>query len=443
MNWVKRRMDICDLYEVVAVKVECNGNVGSGCLYQPSTEDYSYVLTAKHCLTGKQGEEKEFELTDIMITASSEVRVQQRIKPIEYIVHTSMDLAIVVIEFIPNLPKYLIDNPVLGSDVRLNGFPAFMKGDRKSITSTVHECSHKKTSFEVVVNNNQLTNYSNNESVLVEGFSGSGVFMEKEENSYLVGIFPRFTAEEGAYHSLTVIKTEEYNSLLKNRDRAQLIPNYLSSFKEYIMPAFEARSENIAMILNDRAEGLEEITPLMIKDTLNEKMLLPYGEINSHDRDIWIGWITLLTYLNIESEERDFSLMCTRNQNGNEQKVRMFYSYKHKRLPDLFKVIMNNKVVYNDIGPNDCIVINHEGNSGEVLRLSQERMSKIVMDIGVSRLQYMHKIPRIDQPTITKNISLIHVDSFKEKFREFAEIDDFVELEESLRSSIKEVLNGG
>lgn len=443
MNWVNRHMDICDFYEIVAVKVECNGNIGSGCLYQPNIKDYSYVLTAKHCLTGKDNEEKKFTIADIVITTSKEIEAHQKINPIDYIIHKNMDLAIIIIDFVPDLPKYIIASPILGSDVRLNGFPSFMKGSRKSITNTVHECSQGKPLFEIVVKNNQIINYGNSESALVEGFSGSGVFMEKEGHPYLVGVFPRFTAEEGAYQSLTVIKVEEYNNILKDRNKAQLIPSYLSSFKEYIIPAFEARSENIAMILNDKAEGLEKITPMMIKELLNEKMILPYGEVDLNNRDMWIGWITLLVYLNIESKESDFSLMCTRSQGGKKQKIRMFYSYTDKRLADLYKVILHDKTVYNDIGPNDCIVINHEGSAGEILRLSKEKMSKIVTDIGVSKLKYMHKVPRIDQPTITKDISLVHVDSFKEKFRAHAEIEDFVELEENLRSSIKEVLNGG
>ena len=45
-------MDINEKYEQLAVKVKCNGLEGSGCLFQPDSDTFTYVLTAKHCLEG-------------------------------------------------------------------------------------------------------------------------------------------------------------------------------------------------------------------------------------------------------------------------------------------------------------------------------------------------------------------------------------------------------
>lgn len=436
-------MDIYEFYQKVAVRVRCTRNNGSGCLYQPNTQEYSYVLTAKHCLIGKRGEENSFQKEDIEVWGSTELNGGQKLKVINYLLHDYLDIAIIIIEFISNLPTYVSAAPEPHGAVILNGYPEFMSGDRKSLIFKVHECPKNKPTFEIIEPYGQLINYGNSETDLVEGFSGSAVFSERDGYPILNGIFPAFKADEGAYHALEVIKAEEFNKILEENCWAQLVPSYLSSFKDHISPAFEHRSENIALLLSQKAEELEKITPLMIKELLNEKLVLPYGNSNLDDPNLWIGWIILLTYLYIETGRDELPSLLERNKNGQRQSVKFFYSHTHKRLEDLFKIIINDKKIYNDIGGSDCVVVNHEGRSGEVLKLSKSKMDKIVTDIGVYKLKFIHKIPRIDQHTVSKNISLLHIDCFTDEFRKHVEIEDFEQLEEKLRVSITEVLNNG
>lgn len=437
-------MDTYNFYNKVAVTVACNRNRGSGCLYQPDSEEYSYILTAKHCLTGKIGEESEFEINNIVVTGSQELNGGVQIKVLDYLLHEHLDIAIIIVEYIPTIPRYLIANPNREYTVTMNGYPNYMSGERKSIKCSVHEWSQTKPDFEVLVTDGQLISYGNNETNLVEGFSGSGVFNEINEDYYLIGIFPGFKADSGAYHSLEVIKAEEFNTLLEDADIALLMPNYLASFTEHLEPAFDSRSEFIAMILRQKAEEILTITPLSIKTLFNDKLVLPYGKVNLNDKNMWIGWITLLTYLHIESGNSELQSLLRRENRGQQQDVKFFYVYNQKRLEDLFKLIIHDKEIYNDIGPSDCIVINHEGKTGEVVKLSETKMSKIIKDIGVPRLRYIHnvhKVPNIDQHTISKDITLIHVDCFIDEFKKLIDIEDFVELEEQLTSSIKGVLN--
>lgn len=434
-------MDTYNFYNKVAVTVGCNNNRGSGCLYQPNSQDYSYILTAKHCLKGKPGEEKNFGIDDIKVMGSEELNGGCQLAVIDYLVHDQLDIAIVIVEYICNFPNYLIANPDPRHPGTLNGYPQFMDGDRKSLKCSVHEWSPTKPEFEIIVTHGQLINYGNNETNLAEGFSGSGVFNEIDGQPLLIGIFPAFKADSGAYQSLEVIKAEEFNQLLEGTGKAYLVPSYLASFRDHIAPAFEFRSENIAMLLSQRAEEIMEITPMTIKELFNEKLVLPYGNVDLNEKNLWIGWITLLTYLYIESGNGNLQKLLVRDKKGQRQDVKLFYVNTHKRLEDLFKLIMRDNKIYNEIGPSDCIVINHEGKSGEIVRLSEKKMSKIVTDIGIPKLKFMHKIPNIDQHTISKNISLIHVDSFTDEFKKLVDIEDFEELEEHLKSSIRGVFN--
>jgi hypothetical protein len=444
---VNDAMDLYNFYQKVAVTISCKNNRGSGCLYQPNTQEYLYVLTAKHCLKGKSGEEISFEIEDIEIIGSEELNGGLKIKVIDYLLHNQLDIAIIIVEFIADFPQYMIANPNKLNPIVLNGYPDFMNGERKSLKCSLHEWSPSKPKFETIVSDGQLTSYGNSETDLVEGFSGSGVFNEIDGYPFLIGIFPAFKADGGAYQSLEVIKAGEFNKLLEGNKKPPLIPNYLASFQDHIFPAFEARSKNIGMLLSRRAEEILKITPMAIKELLKEKLVLPYGEINLSEKNLWMGWITLLTYLYIESGNDELDKLLSRDRTGQKQGVKLFYVQTSKRLEDLFKLIIDDTKIYRDIGANDCIVINHEGKSGEIVRLSRKRMGKIVTDIGVHDLKFRHKIPtlpnipNIDHHTITKDISIMHVDCFTDEFKKFVDIEDFDELEESLRCSITEVLN--
>ncbi|KFF76067.1 hypothetical protein HX13_01630 [Chryseobacterium sp. P1-3] len=53
--------------QLATIKIMCNGEIGTAVLYFPDADlDYVYVLTAKHCLTGKDFN-KEFITTDIKL----------------------------------------------------------------------------------------------------------------------------------------------------------------------------------------------------------------------------------------------------------------------------------------------------------------------------------------------------------------------------------------
>jgi hypothetical protein len=56
-----------NILKQIAVRINCNGEVGSGVLYFPENNPaFVYVFTAKHCLCGKKFD-KTFNTTDITI----------------------------------------------------------------------------------------------------------------------------------------------------------------------------------------------------------------------------------------------------------------------------------------------------------------------------------------------------------------------------------------
>lgn len=95
-------MSIDEKLMQLAVRIEYKGNKGSGCLIQPATNKFTYVITTKHCI---EDESNEVAITkeDIIIKRFEAKEEDAPLKFIEYLTHQELDIAVIMVDYIENL----------------------------------------------------------------------------------------------------------------------------------------------------------------------------------------------------------------------------------------------------------------------------------------------------------------------------------------------------
>lgn len=431
-------MDISAKYEQLAVKVKCKGLEGSGCLFQPESEEFTYVLTAKHCLEGEEDSKITFTKEDIIIKRFEANEEDVPLNVIDIKLHEELDVAVIIVEYINGLPSIGISKPVRKSEVAIYGYPKHLENSgvnevRQNLPLTVSWFQNQNGIFELTAHEGLMT-YFNGAPELVKGFSGCGVFNEIGDELELVGIFKGLKSPTGAYRGLCAVDINEITLMLGRFGLPDLTPSCLRDFRQYIDTAFDCHDRAISTILTEKAKEIRDISPRVIASILNEKLFLPYGKKVLTNPEIWNGWIVLLTYMCFDKEEGiSHDNFCSRQKDGESQNVKLFYTNSIKTLEDAIRHLITE--LYDDLKHKDYIVIN--GEVPGTLFLSNERIQKIVKQIDTTVL-YRNK-RMIDDPYFTKDISCVHLHRFAIKISEIEERDNLENLYEQIRDQIRGV----
>ncbi|WP_238456728.1 ABC-three component system protein [Desulforamulus aeronauticus] len=431
------------MYRELLVKINIQGSKdqGSGCLYQPNSEKFTYVLTAKHCLTKDENKivftQEEIKL--IIVTRDT----GERLEVTSCYVKDNLDLAVLKVKILDDLPAVLAIEPIRNMNFLLKGYPKYLMGYDEScvITGKIIDVSLYDEYFELECSKS-LESFDNNAKDNTVGFSGSGVFFELEGDFKLIGILTRLKDPNGTYSRLKAIKVSCINQFLLEMNLEPLIPFELYSFKKYLPESFSNCGKAKVVFEECFSNGVKGITPYNIFESLGEKMFLPYDKENQllFKDNLWIGWIKLLTHLHIEenstiniSNINDY-IYLNETDRKKENKKRFFYTYKFNHLGDCIQHIFVS--IYDDIKYGDCIIINSEKRFMS-FDLGRDLLEKIVREIDEVEL-YKNKID-IDNPNAYKNISIYHIDVIEQFLRE--KKIDFLTIKES-KDIIKEELRG-
>ena len=432
-------MDISEKYEQLAVKIKCGGIVGSGCLFQPDSDKFTYVLTAKHCLEGELVNKATFTKEDIIIKRFQAKEDDIPLTVIDFKLHEETDIAVIIVEYIKDLPSIGIAEPHKNSDVTIYGYPNHLIG--KLVSEIRHNIGMKiswvhKGSFELTTTNSLMT-YYDGAAELIMGFSGCGVYNEVDDNLEIVGIFKGLKSPTGAYEGLCAIDINEVNDMLDSIELPKLSPSCLRNFVPYITGAFSRQDKDVRAILTNKSDGIMGISPKILANLLNEKLFLPYGKNDLTNEKVWRGWVLLLTYLCIDKEEcistSNFSKRIT---NGVCQNIKFYYSDSLNTLEQIIRHLTTE--LYDDLKHKDYIVINNPETPG-TLSMSNSKIQNIVRKID-SAVLYKNKI-MIDDPHCSKDISCVHIHKFAVKFSEIEEQDNLDALYEQIRNCVKEVFD--
>lgn len=227
------------LYDFSVKISQSNGEIGSGFLYIPEApENYVYVLTAKHCIYGKNIE-KVSKIPSLTLSyfGKNKLRHIKYEKRTDKVLSTSdkKDCAIILIPK-TRFPKQSIKKPTKTTGIKLSeldsgaqcyfrGFPRARQGEGAESElfddCTLNDLPFKdKQSFKIHIKN--YDSNSDHASELLEGCSGSGVLVQKSNQLYLLGIVQRYLKKLPKVVGRGV---NEFNALLK-AEGFSLIPIY-------------------------------------------------------------------------------------------------------------------------------------------------------------------------------------------------------------------------
>jgi WD40 repeat protein/energy-coupling factor transporter ATP-binding protein EcfA2 len=193
-----------------AVKV----NNGSGCIFQPQSEEYTYVLTAAHNIQGDTATIQRFDLS------------QPSLVVLDIIKHPVFDLALIVIEKLDMQGhSCYCATPSRGEELTIFGYPQRLAASKEKRDELVCLCgfvNDNKDGFELQTKNAQFT-FNNDTQANIIGFSGSGIFAVQENFLVLQGIFYELKDYAGTNNKLHGLFLSAFNELTVNYKLAPLI----------------------------------------------------------------------------------------------------------------------------------------------------------------------------------------------------------------------------
>ncbi|WP_180228113.1 ABC-three component system protein [Bacillus wiedmannii] len=197
---------------------------GSGCIHTSYTRAYTYVLTAKHCLIGKNKEYKDILTKEmIKIELNSLLDKEDYLNVIGYFLHPDddHDIAVILVEEKTKIAHREISVMESGDKGWFYGFP-FPRPDGVSLEYTLIENNKsKKKHFEIRSEDN-LRTYLKDAPQNCQGFSGSGVYFKLNGESYLTGIITNLADKAVTFDRLHCESIYTVNEFLKDMNLEEL-----------------------------------------------------------------------------------------------------------------------------------------------------------------------------------------------------------------------------
>lgn len=294
-------MSIVDYCKIFTVKIITEHSYGTGCLFQPNTGDYSYVLTAKHLFQNQDKTIITEEVNDhLKITRSKDT---SSLNPQDLYHHHELDLTIIKVEHLDDLDDllYSFEIPEHPNKVALFGYPKHRGNQDNGIEdkflpdNTVMQIRNSIKKVEI-----EPKNYQNHGSII--GFSGCGVFETKSNSVKLVGIEVSMADDyEDGEGRMLFIPLKEFNSITTINDIADLKPLCLSNFKHVVNKSFGKYPNALTIskgILQNLANDsiIDYITPEDVLNIIDVGKALINNECRSYLDHIhfWTVWLEFL-----------------------------------------------------------------------------------------------------------------------------------------------------
>lgn len=285
---------------------------GSGVLFQPMTNEYSYILTAKHNLYNDDNNDQTIyrytqpkNLSDIHIN-NANIVIQNKYE------HSTLDIAILKINKIEfNSPFREYNQPQNTNLYKLYGFPKQIREQQDKISYFDLKVGDI-TNFEITASNQEYF-----PKVNIEGCSGGGVFKEDGDNFYLVGIEYRMSAqtEEESANNVRVrfIYIGAFDEIIEQNssELAPLYPPYMNDFNLlvdniYLLNDYEEKRD----LVRNRVKYLSKthttgVTPIEINNEFKNELLINGFDLNQiTNSELWQMYLEfILLSIIVDSKE--------------------------------------------------------------------------------------------------------------------------------------------
>lgn len=299
---------------------------GSGCLFQPMTNDNTYILTAKHLLCDEiddRGEKTYIEKEDgsnISILKFKKNIDKWELEPIPfdfkrnetYFPHNDADVAILKMKYqdgFNQISSFDI-NSVKSVDFYLSGFP-------KTLCENVDVEKHTLKNIKDFLATGNYCQFAQLDETLsqenISGFSGCGIMKAQSDQIELIGVQSKMISKNRPAGQIGFVPMKYFNQIIdypENKGKLlPLLPPYLKSFKFLKDKAFDINASiydsdisYTRFFLKGKAKEVIEsnITPYYIKEYFKERLLLNEKNPTRLENEIiYITWLEFLTLVNI------------------------------------------------------------------------------------------------------------------------------------------------
>lgn len=285
-------MTTSELIESYCVMV----NGGSGVLVSAMSQEYSYVLTAKHVI--------EDNTTDHVIKDNN----GETLRILDIFFHPdashqeNYDCCVIQIEHVPIMQQqvFLADSLPYKADITLVGFP---NTERESTTPIKHYNGHMtNVSSGLIICN--LEGIPDKDTIL--GMSGGGLYYICDNQPYLVGLEFGMdnTYKEQQHGRIQCLCLNRFEEIISANGKAAMVPAYLECFSRLTKSLFgfnviEQKSvENLKTELLNFANNLISQgmpSPYELMETYKNDLLIgAYRPDEEKDKELWIAYFEFL-----------------------------------------------------------------------------------------------------------------------------------------------------
>ena len=278
---------------------------GSGVLFQPMTEEYSYILTAKHNLYNDVEHDSYDEpknIDDIKLNGNNN-QIKDKYE------HQTLDIAILKIdktEF--ESPYKEFKQPSDRDEFKFYGYPQNRRERAEQIKYFDLKVGHM-SSYEIVAENDSYYNQND-----VAGCSGGGVFKQDGNDFYLVGIECRMDAESDLEENNTRLRfifIEAFDEIIEENELEPLYPVHMGGFDLisehiFLLNDYESKRDFVRNRLKYLAKTYsKELSPITIKNEFENELFINGFDINNiTDSELWQMYLEfILLSIIIESKE--------------------------------------------------------------------------------------------------------------------------------------------
>jgi len=289
-------------------------NQGSGCLIQPATDAYSYILTAKHNITNA-GEALNL-LQRFQAGNNTWNTLDIPFNPLafgeNYFPHPQYDIAIIKVNRLPGLENiYRIDQFDL-QRYHLTGYPDTRRKANVNNAPNWFRCDSDLTIYGANGGAREAQIPGNPDKSEIDGHSGGPILAERDGKILLAGIEVRMVEAVGEQLGRVVFyPMTAFDEIVaaNNNKLSNIEPSFMRCFSFLTNEVFELdagfSAQNVLGIKNyllHKASQItsDECTPVAIKNFFNQRLLLDkQPEEVLLSKEIWCTWLEFLTIMNI------------------------------------------------------------------------------------------------------------------------------------------------
>ncbi|MDE1347636.1 ABC-three component system protein [Vibrio aestuarianus] len=335
---------------------------GSGCLFQPYSEEYTYVLTAKHNFD----DVTTIKITRQVLDENDVVKIETLTTIGEPFFHPddNVDAAIIKVEKVESLPPLLRinDSRVNPLDYYLCGHPKSRRGDDSYRKNKLTVQTKKHRGYIEGEVNKPVTHSE------VVGQSGGGILKYINKFHFIAGIQKKMSVQDesellGRVDFMPLSFFDEIVSHFPD-ELEKIYPAYISSFLELIGETYQL--EDLAINKKDLIKSeLHGVATSLCREFCPEKIINLYKNAfliknepadSIYNSKLWVGFLELLILSQIQSErELVFNDIIDINK-----KNRLFFGSVEKKWAEVIKPLFLSDLSDVEKGGNIFVVTSND-----------------------------------------------------------------------------------